>query len=82
VISIIFMIRNNILEKFSSQGALTQLYAKGPQDLYLSGDAWKHLYWQYPFGYPNFIWNNPTRLNNNYYDHRYTYRNLLPKVYY
>ena len=37
-----------------SQGALTQLYAKGPQDTYLTGDAWKYIpYWYYG-GYPYF----------------------------
>jgi hypothetical protein len=28
-----------------SQGALIQLMAKGPQDMYMTGDAWKHMYY-------------------------------------
>lgn len=28
-------------------GALIQLMAKGPQDTYLTGDAWKYMYWPY-----------------------------------
>lgn len=34
-------------EKYS-QATITQLVAKGPQDTYLTGDAWKYLYpWYY-----------------------------------
>lgn len=38
-------------EKYS-QAAITQLIAKGPQDTYLSGDAWKYIP---PYGYPGYI---------------------------
>lgn len=31
-----------------SQAAITQLVAKGPQDTYLTGDAWKYIP---PYGY-------------------------------
>jgi len=40
-----------------SQGALTQLFAKGPQDLYLTGPSHVFPYnypfdnWYYPYGY-------------------------------
>ena len=44
-------------------GALTQLYAKGPQDTYLSEDAYKYLYFFHP-PLVEYIWNNPTRINN------------------
>ena len=49
------------IEGFS--GALTQLYAKGPQDTYLTNDAYKYLYFLHP-PLVEFIWNNPTRINN------------------
>lgn len=36
-----------------SAGALTQLMAKGPQDTYLTGDAWKYIpWWYYNYPYP------------------------------
>ena len=50
-------------------GALTQLYAKGPQDTYLTFDTEKYIpeyWWNYPpFHY--YKWNIPTRYNNYYY---------------
>ncbi len=58
-------------DSFSALGALTQLYAKGPSDLYLTSDTEKYVYppyfgnspwWGYPYMYP--VWNVPTRLNN------------------
>lgn len=49
-------------EQFSG-GSLTQLYATGPQDYYLSDGLANR--WRYPFG----IWNIPTRIQSwwNYY---------------
>ena len=53
-----------------SMGALTQLYAKGPQDTYLTGDAWKYI----PPYYYNYGWgpyHMPTRHGKlNYYYYR------------
>lgn len=34
------------------EGALIQLMAKGPQDTYLTGDAWKYIPWWYYGNYP------------------------------
>ena len=54
----IFIILLSLIHKFKitenySQAALLQLYAKGPQDTYLTGDAWKYaLFWGYPFHIP------------------------------
>lgn len=51
-------------ETFASSGALLQLVAKGPQDLYMTGDAGKYMNYYYPYGYyPHSIWNNPTRMH-------------------
>ena len=38
----------------AQNGALLQLVAKGPQDTYLTGDAWKYAPWWYygPYYYP------------------------------
>lgn len=51
-------------------GALIQLHAKGPQDTYLTGDAWKYI----PPWYYNSWWSpfyNSTRYGNmNYYYYR------------
>lgn len=62
LIVILFLIiktNKNKIENFSSMGALTQLYAKGPQDTYLTNNDYVH----YPPPYlPHFLWNNPTRL--------------------
>lgn len=48
-----------------STGALTQLYAKGPQDLYLTINTRKYIppywYWEGWRHYTPLIWNNPTR---------------------
>ena len=64
-----------------SMGALTQLMAKGPQDTYLTGDAAKYMALYYPYGYPNFVWNNPTRLYNKYFPYYY-YSGLFPYRFY
>lgn len=50
------MMMNYKCELFA--GALTQLYAKGPQDIYLTG---------YDHIYPTLFWNIPTRMYNYYY---------------
>jgi hypothetical protein len=47
------------------QGALVQLTAKGPQDTYLTGDADKYLWWNYPGWvpgdpYPWYYYVNPS----------------------
>lgn len=64
-------------EEFSALGALTQLYAKGPQDLYLTAGSARYvpeLWYGYGYGYLDapfrFIWNQPTRFNNYSYDIR------------
>lgn len=62
---------DDVLDKFSTQGALTQLHAKGPQDMYLTGDAYRNLLYR-PYGYPNFLWNNSTRMHG-YYPYRRSY---------
>lgn len=74
------MIYNTYNEKPNNpepMGALTQLYAKGPQDTYLTSDI-EHYIPAYGYGYgvyPRYIWgngiypsiwNNPTRYNNGY----------------
>lgn len=43
-------------------GAINQLMAKGPQDTYLTGDAWKYIpWWYYTYPYAYGPWNIPTR---------------------
>ena len=48
ILIFILIFSDKLIEKYGS-GALIQLYAKGPMDTYLSGDAWKHQW--YPWGY-------------------------------
>lgn len=57
---VLFLIKK---EKFA--GALTQLYAKGPEDVYLTSGIQKYI----PpyFGDYGFLWNQPTRLAYPYY---------------
>lgn len=44
--------------KETHNGAYVQLAAKGPQDTYLTDDAWKYLY--YPYHYPySYIYGSP-----------------------
>jgi len=45
-------------------GALMQLYAKGPQDYYLTGDTDYYIPYYYPPPYMYF-WNQPTRFRHN-----------------
>lgn len=66
-------------------GAITQLHAKGLQDVYLTVDNDKYLpnnYYITPYYYPRWWWynsttpmpwNNPTRYNRWYYYPPYTY---------
>ena len=58
---VIIIIVAKLMEKQESfsNGAILQLIAKGPQDTYLTGDAWKP-WWGYPY-YPGYPWNAPTR---------------------
>jgi hypothetical protein len=57
IIAVLFLITTK--EGFSS-GALTQLVAKGPQDRYLTNNDYNY----HP--YPEFLWNNGTRISSNY----------------
>lgn len=66
------------LKEHVNMGTLTQLMAKGPQDIHLSKDAEKWVNMQYPYGYHNFVWNNPTRLYNNYLYYPYSYSYVYP----
>lgn len=64
IIILVYLFRDRI-DTFSA-GTLTQLYAKGPQDLYLTGgDTYKYIP-PYFTGF-EWIWNNPTRLSSAYY---------------
>lgn len=71
-IFVVYSITKSDVEHYSGTGALTQLHAKGPQDLYLTDDAKKYMYYDYyrSFPYVESVWNNPTKIgyNNNYYD--------------
>ena len=70
VIAYLFLTNDKQIEGIGT-GALIQLYAKGPQDTYLSGDAAK--YWPYWGPYYYYGWRpfwQPTRfgrMNYNYY---------------
>jgi len=73
VIVLVYFVFNNKQESFSQLGALQQLYAKGPQDFYLTTDNEKYMLpvyyggwgWRSPYRYG--VWNQPTRLSK-YYD--------------
>lgn len=72
-----FVTYNIEIEEHYGSGALVQLYAKDPQDTYLTDDAYKYLYY-YPYGYFNYpyvesVWNNPTRYTYGYYGYPYNY---------
>lgn len=69
----------NSLKEHVSMGTLTQLMAKGPQDIHLSQDAEKWVNMQFP--YP-FVWNNPTRLYRHYPYYPYFFSGLYPYTYY
>lgn len=86
-ILILTFIFKNINEHY--YGAITQLQAKGPQDLHLTVNNEKYLHPHYynntylPFRYPYdlYIWNNPTRYRPAYYNYDYNYH-LYPYVYF
>lgn len=42
-----------------NQGALIQLMAKGPQDTYLTDDAWQYMYYPYYSPYYGSIYGRP-----------------------
>lgn len=69
VVIALFLIYNKDIKETYNFGALTQLYAKGPQDTYLTGDAWKYIP-PYFYGHHWRPFYNPTRLgklNYHYY---------------
>lgn len=47
-----------------NMGAITQLVAKGPQDTYLTGDAWKYIP-PYYYGWRS-PWHMPTRVRRRF----------------
>lgn len=76
---ILFVIYSLIYSTYTNEhfaGALTQLYAKGPQDTYLYGNVDKYIY---PYSYPPYqpFWNASTR---SYYD--YPLYGVYPYKYY
>lgn len=76
VIIYLYLRNRNINKEHYGSGALLQLYAKGPQDRYLTADADKYIpYWFYPSS----VWNNPTRYGRNWY---YPYMFYAPNSYY
>jgi hypothetical protein len=69
-------------EHFGS-GALVQLYAKGPEDLYLTPDVYR--YWDYAnylYDPSLFFWNTSTRYPRNYpyYLHEDYYHRSYPYI--
>jgi len=80
VIIFIFLFNLNKIEKYN--GALTQLYAKGPMDTYLSGDAWKYLYYPYYYS-PNYPYRSIRHKYRwgNFRPYRYKYRSSFPYSY-
>lgn len=63
IIIVLLLLLTNDKENFS-MGALTQLYSKGPQDTYLTGDAWKY----FPYWWDNY-WGSPYYIpNRTFYD--------------
>ena len=72
----------------NDSGALIQLAAKGPQDTYLTGDAWKYLYYPYHYpysyiyGFPYYIWPYPVstrrrKSSNTMYIGKYPYYHYI-----
>ena len=59
---------NRCKEHFG-EGALTQLFAKGPEDSYLTYDTDKYVpeYWGGIAPWRYSLWNAPTRLSSYYY---------------
>ena len=67
VLALLFLSANK--KEHYNLGALIQLHAKGPQDTYLTGDAWKYIP-PYYYGYNWSPFYSPTRLgklNYHYY---------------
>ena len=68
LVLIVFLLYKKHNEKYT--GAFLQLYAKGPQDLYLTGAPFHRVPYHYPY-YPyysrfnRFLWNQPTRFYGN-----------------
>lgn len=59
-----------------NMGVINQLQAKGPQDTYLTGDAWKYIpWWYYNYPYTYGPWHIPTRQGkySYYYTSPYAY---------
>ena len=62
IVMIIVLILYNAEKEHYGEGALIQLVAKDPQDTYLTGDAFKYMYYPtlydpyygYVYGYPFF----------------------------
>ena len=61
-------------KKENYSGALIQLYSKGPQDYYITGDYPYYYQYYYPYNYRNrryyhnsypYMWNMPTRFRRN-----------------
>lgn len=80
----LFLFINNLvfvdqLEGYN--GALLQLVAKGPQDTYLTGDAWKYIP-PYYYGLGGYPWYNATRLGKyyGYYYPKYTLIKNNPRL--
>lgn len=44
IILVIYILLYNVVDREKFAGALTQLYAKGPQDTYLYGDVDRYIY--------------------------------------
>lgn len=69
IFNVNYKLEDKALKENFGGGALTQLYAKGPQDTYLTVNSEKYIpeYWwnQYPFFYH--AWNIPTRSSQYYY---------------
>jgi len=91
IIIILFLILLYV-NKENFSGALLQLYAKGPQDYYLTGDTFPHYYPMYnpyyypmynPYYYPYYIypsiWNLPTSFKGR---NSAPYLALTPERYY
>ena len=64
---ILFLLYKHQQEKYGS-GALLQLYAKGPQDRYLTYNPVYPYYGYYGYGplRSPFLWNEPTRFRHNH----------------
>lgn len=71
VLIIVYIINTHIKTDTFSSGALTQLYAKGIEDQYLTTGTDKYIP---PYFYNNWFFNAPVRVNYPYnYLHNYLY---------